>query len=73
MPLVVNVISGRGRNAAVAATTSSRCLATNGSPPVKRTLVMPSRVTAMRSSRVSSSGRSSCSPGNQSSPSAGMQ
>ena len=73
MPLVVNVISGRGRNEAVAATTSSRCLATNGSPPVNRTLVMPSLVTAMRSRRVSSSVRSSCSPGNQSSPSAGMQ
>jgi hypothetical protein len=55
-PLVVNMICNRGRRVAVAVMTSSRCLGSNGSPPVKRTLVMPSRVTAMRSSRDSSAG-----------------
>ncbi|CKR18962.1 Uncharacterised protein [Mycobacterium tuberculosis] len=72
-PLVVSEISGRGRSLAVAATTSSRWWANSGSPPVNRTLVTPSRVTAMCISLASSSGRSSCSPGSHLSPRSGMQ
>ena len=73
IPLVVNEISGLGRRAAVADTMSSSPRTSRGSPPVKRTAVMPSRVTAMRSNRVNSSGVSNWSPGSQSRPSAGMQ
>jgi hypothetical protein len=45
--LVVSEISGRGRSVAAAATRPARPRRGSGSPPVRRTSVIPSRYTAI--------------------------
>ena len=73
IPFVVSAITGAGDSAAMSATSSSRFLRSKGSPPVNRTVLMPSRSTPMAISRRISSSVSTSAPGIQSSPSAGMQ
>ena len=73
IPLVVIAIDGRGRRAAIPATSASRFLRSSGSPPVSRTVVMPSRDTPIPTSRRISSSVSRSSFGSQGRPSAGMQ
>ncbi len=73
MPLVVSDMRGRGVSAAHCSTMETRPGRSRGSPPVKRTSVMPSEVTAMRMRRTISSSESSSLLPSHCRPSSGMQ